>query len=122
MDTGAVEPYGALSLTVRRKFKVLETELNASVLAPASPPVNGPDTKPPARMGAILGKYLVGDVVGVNEIQLGPDALVALATLADPVCEEDALLFCSQQYVSTSPALASVAEPVNANGVVIGMV
>ena len=45
----------------------------------------------------ILGKYLVGDVLGENEIQLGPDALVALATLADPVCDDEALLFCSQQ-------------------------
>lgn len=91
-------------------------------MAPASPPDRGPDTKPPARIVDILGKYLVGDVVGENEIQLGPDALVALATLADPVCEEEALSFCSQQYVSTSPALASVAEPVNANGVLIGIV
>ena len=48
-------------------------------------------------MVAILGKYLVGDVVGINEIQLGPDALVALATLLLPVCDEDALLYCSQQ-------------------------
>lgn len=54
--TGAVELYGALSLTVNRKCRVLETELNASVLAPASPPVNGPETKPPARIVAILGK------------------------------------------------------------------
>jgi hypothetical protein len=92
------------------------------VLAPASPPVNGPDTKPPASIVAIFGKYLVGDVVGANEIQLGPDALVALATLLAPVCDEEALLFCSQQYVNTSPALASVAEPVNANGVLIGIV
>jgi hypothetical protein len=95
--TGAVELYGALSLTVNRKFNVLETELNASVLAPASPPVNGPDTKPPARMVDIFGKYLVGDVVGGNVIQLGPDALVGLATLALPVCDDEALLFCSQQ-------------------------
>ena len=92
------------------------------MLAPASPPVNGPDIKPPARIVAILGKYLTGEVLGEKEIQLGPDALVALATLLAPVCEEDALSFCSQQYVSTSPALASVAEPVNAKGVLIGMV
>jgi hypothetical protein len=111
-----------LSLTVNRKANVLETELNASVFAPASPPVNGPDTKPPAKIVAILGKYRVGDVEGANEIQFGPDALVALATLLAPVCDDEALLFCSQQYVSTSPALASVAEPVNANGVLMGMV
>ena len=48
--TGAVELYGALSLTVNLKFKVLETELNASVVMPASPPVKGPVVKPPARM------------------------------------------------------------------------
>jgi hypothetical protein len=66
-------------------------------LAPASPPVNGPDTKPPARIVAILGKYRVGDVVGINEIQLGPDALVGLATLLLPVWDDDALLYCSQQ-------------------------
>jgi hypothetical protein len=46
---------------------------------------------------AIFGKYLVGDVLGANEIQLGPDALVALATLLLPVCEVEALSFCSQQ-------------------------
>jgi hypothetical protein len=48
-------------------------------------------------MVAILGKYLIGDVVGVNDIQLGPDALVALATLLVPVCDDEALSFCSQQ-------------------------
>ena len=94
---GEVELYGALSLTVSRKCRVLETELNASVLAPASPPVSGPLTRPPARIVAILGKYLMGEVEGENEIQLGPLALVALATLAVPVCEEEALSFCSQQ-------------------------
>jgi hypothetical protein len=95
--TGAVELYGELSLTVNLKFNVLETELKASVLAPASPPVNGPDTKPPARMVDSLGNNLVGEVVGANEIQLGPDALVALATLLVPVCDDEALLYCSQQ-------------------------
>src|SRR5687767_2441674 len=53
MVTGAVELYGALSLTVNRKCKVLDTELNASVLATASPPGKGPDTTPPARIVAI---------------------------------------------------------------------
>jgi hypothetical protein len=120
--TGAVELNTALSLTVRRKFNVLETELNASVFAPASPPGNGPDINPPARIVDIFGKYLVGDVVGLKEIQLGPVALVALATLLALVCEEDALSFCSQQNVSTSPALASVAEPVRAKGVLMGIV
>ena len=45
---GAVELYGALSLTVNLKFNVLETELSASVSTPASPPVNGPVVVPPA--------------------------------------------------------------------------
>ena len=48
-------------------------------------------------MVASFGKYLVGDMVGLNDIQLGPVALVALATLLAPVCEEEALSFCSQQ-------------------------
>jgi hypothetical protein len=94
---GAVELYGALSLTVNLKFNVLDTELSASVSTPASPPVNGPDVVPPARIVDSLGKYLVGEVVAGNDIQLGPDALVALALLLLPVCEEDALSFCSQQ-------------------------
>src|SRR5204862_2263660 len=68
--TGAVELYGALSLTVSLKFNVLETELSASVSTPASPPVKGPVVVPPARMVDSLGKYLVGEVVGRNDIQL----------------------------------------------------
>ena len=64
----------------------------------------------------------MGDTVGLNEIQFGPVALVGLATLFAPVCEEEALSFCSQQYVNTSPGLASVAEPVSAKGVLFGMV
>lgn len=121
-DTGEVELYAALSLTVKRKFNVLATELNASVLALASPPVNGPLINAPERMVASFGKYLVGEVVGAKEIQLGPDALVALATLLVPVWEEEALSFCSHEYVNTLPASASVAEPVNANGVLFGIV
>src|SRR6185295_20282964 len=99
--TGAVELKGALSLTVKRKFSVLETELNASVFAPASPPAKGPDIVPPASMVDSLGKFLTGDVVGLNDIQLGPEAFVALATLFAPVCDDEALSFCSQQYVNT---------------------
>ena len=95
--TGAVERYTALSRTVSLKFNVLATELSASILAPASPPGNGPVTVPPASMVESWGKYLVGEVVGLNEIQLGPVVLVALATLLAPVCDEDALSFCSQQ-------------------------
>lgn len=95
--TGAVELYGALSLTVNLKFNVLETELSASVRTPASPPVNGPVVVPPARMVDSRGKYLVGETVAGNDIQLGPDAFVALALLALFVCEEEALSFSSQQ-------------------------
>ena len=69
-----------------------------------------------------LGKYLVGEADGLKEIQLGPEALVALATLLAPVWLVDALSFCYQLYVSTSPALASEADPVKANGVLLGMV
>ena len=89
--------YGALSLTVNLKFNVLATELRASILVPASPPGKGPVISPPARMVDNCGKYLVGDAVGLNDNQLGPVALVALATLLAPVCEEEALSFCSQQ-------------------------
>ncbi len=32
-----------------------------------------------------------------NEIQLGPAALVALATTGAPVCDDEALLYCSRQ-------------------------
>jgi len=91
---GDVELYGALSLTVSLKFNVLATELNASVLALASPPVKGPLINAPANMVDNLGKYLVGEVVGANEIQLGPVVLVALATLLAPVVV--VLSFCSQ--------------------------
>jgi hypothetical protein len=55
-DTGAVELKGALSLTVSLKFNVRATELKASVFAPASPPVNGPLMRAPARIVANLGK------------------------------------------------------------------
>ncbi|OPZ17631.1 MAG: hypothetical protein BWZ05_01286 [Bacteroidetes bacterium ADurb.BinA245] len=66
-------------------MSVRETELSASVLAPASPPVNGPETFWPARMVASFGNKRVGEVEGLNEIQLGPVAFVALATLLAPV-------------------------------------
>ena len=109
-----------MSLTVNLKFNVLDTELNASVFAPASPPGKGPETFRPANIVANFGNNLVGDVVGLNDNQFGPVVFVALATLLAPVVVE--LSFCSQQYVNTSPAFASVAEPVRAKGVLIGMV
>ena len=108
-----------MSLTVNLKFRVLATELNASVLQIASPPNVGV-TNSPARMVDNFGKYLVGDAVGLNDIKFGPVVFVALATLLAPEVVE--LSFCSQQYVSASPGLASVAEPVSAKGVLMGMV
>jgi hypothetical protein len=42
-----------------------------------------------------LGKLLVGDVVGVNDSQLGPVVFVGEATLLVPDVVE--LSFCSQQ-------------------------
>jgi hypothetical protein len=95
--TGAVELYGALSLTVNLKLRVLATELRASLFAFASPPVNGPEINPPARMVDNLGNKRVGLDEGKKLIQFGPVAFVALATLLAPVCVEPALSFCSQQ-------------------------
>ena len=76
----------------------------------------------PARMVDNLGNVRVGEVVAGNVSQLGPTVFVGLATLALPVVADVPLSFCSQQYVSTSPGFASVADPVSANGVLIGIV
>lgn len=86
--------YGTLSRTVSLKFKVLETELNASMLAPASPPGNGGVTNNPARIVDNLGKDLVGDIVDGKVSQLGPVNLPGDATLPAPVVVE--LSLCSQ--------------------------
>jgi hypothetical protein len=94
-ETGAEELKTWLSLTVNLKFKVLETELRASMLAPASPPGNGPVTFAPARMVESFGNSLVEVVVGLKDNQLGPVDLVGEATL--PVPEVVELSFCSQQ-------------------------
>ena len=88
------------------------------MFAAASPPKVGVTFKP-ARIVCNLGNDLVPDVVGENDIQFGPVVFVGEATLPDP--EVVALSFCSQQYVSGSFS-ASVAEAVNANGVMIGIV
>ena len=92
-----VEPatYGRLSLTVTLKFKVLETELSASIFAPASPPGNGGVTFKPERIVDNFGKVLVPDTTGENDNQLGPPAFVGDATLLVPDTVE--LSFCSQQ-------------------------
>ena len=76
--------------------------------------------KLPAKIVGRIGQVLVGLAVGLNDNQFGPPAFVGLATLAFPETVE--LSFCSQQYVNTSPALASVAEPVSAKGVLFGIV
>ena len=83
-----------MSLTVTLKFKVLETELNASVFAAASPPKVGVTFKP-AKIVDNLGNVLVPDAVGENDIQFGPVVFVGDATLLAP--DVVALSFCSQQ-------------------------
>ena len=89
------------------------------MLAPASPPGSGAVTSRPDRIVESFGKVLVGDGEGSNDNQLGPVVFVGEATLPDP--DVVALSFCSQQYVRAS-LLASVAEPVRANGVLMGIV
>ena len=89
------------------------------MFAPASPPGKGGVTFKPASIVDNFGKSLVPDTVGLNDNQFGPEVFVGEATLPVPVVVE--LSFCSQQYVRGSP-FASVAEPVRANGVLIGMV
>ena len=84
-----------MSLTVNLKFNVLDTELNASVFAPASPPDNGPLTSPPASMVANFGNNLVPEVVAGKDRKFGPVAFVGDATL--PVPDVVELSFCSQQ-------------------------
>lgn len=83
-----------MSLTVKRKFNVRETELKASIFAIASPPGSGPVTNWPARIVESLGKNRVGDVVDGNDNQFGPVSFVGDATLALPVVV--VLSFCSQ--------------------------
>ena len=109
-----------MSLTVNLKFNVRDTELKASVFAPASPPAFGPLINAPASMVDNFGNNLVPDVDAGKDIQFGPVAFVGLATLLVPDTVE--LSFCSQLYVSTSAVLPSVAEPVNTNGVLMGIV
>jgi hypothetical protein len=84
-----------LSLTVNLKFKVLETELNASMFAPASPPGKGGVTFKPESMVDNLGNDLVPEAVAGKDNQFGPVAFVGDATLPVPVVVE--LSFCSQQ-------------------------
>jgi hypothetical protein len=44
-----------------------------------------------------FGNNLVGEADGLYEIQFGPEALVALATLLAPVWVDEALSFCSHE-------------------------
>ena len=109
-----------MSLTVNLKFNVLATELRASDNIPASPPTSLVVLEL-AKIEANFGKYLEGEAVGLHEMKLGPSILAMSAELSAPV-EAPPSSFCSQQYVSASDVLASVADPVSTNGVLIGMV
>jgi len=86
--------YGLLSLTVSLKFKVLATELNASIFVPASPPGSTGVTNKPACTVDSRGMYLVGDVDEANDSQFGPVVFVGDAMLFAPEVVE--LSFCSQ--------------------------
>jgi hypothetical protein len=59
-----------------------------------------------------LGKYLVGLVVGLKLLKLAP-----LVAVADGDVVAVAALYCSQQYVRTSPAFGSVPVAVRKKGV-----
>ena len=74
------EPPALLSRTVNLKFNDLATLESASTVI-SDPAV----VVAPARIDVILGKYLVGEVVGVHDLKVGPDALVALAAELAPV-------------------------------------
>ena len=65
------------------------------MFAAASPPAITGVTNNPARMVDSFGKMRDGLVVGLKVNQLGPVALVGLATLLAP--DVVALSFCSQQ-------------------------
>ena len=65
------------------------------MFAAASPPAITGVTNKPASMVDNLGNVLEGFVVALNVNQLGPEALVGLATLFAP--DVLALSFCSQQ-------------------------
>ncbi len=67
------EPPALLSRTFYLKFKVLATEESASTVI-SEPAV----VVAPARTDAILGKYLVGEVVGVQLLKFTPVVLVRL--------------------------------------------
>ena len=73
-----------MSLTVNLKFKVLDTELNASMFATASPPGKTGVTFKPARIVDNFGKVLVGKTEAGNDNQFGPVVLVGDATLPEP--------------------------------------
>lgn len=64
------------------------------MFVPASPPGSTGVTNKPERIVDNLGKVLVGDAVGLNDNQFGPDAFVGDATLLAPDTVE--LSFSSQ--------------------------
>ena len=59
------------------KFRVLETELKASMLQIASPPGSGGVISKPARIVDNVGQSLVGDTVAGNDNQFGPTGLAS---------------------------------------------
>ena len=74
------DPPALLSLTVNLKFKVLATDGKASTT------ISEPEVVvAPANTLDIFGKYLVGEVVGLYDLNVGPDVLVALAAELAPV-------------------------------------
>ena len=80
-----------MSRTVNRKFKFLATEDKASTLISAPAVVVAP-----VKTDSILGKYLVGEVLTLYDLKVGPEVLVAVAAELAPVAELAALSVCSQ--------------------------
>ncbi|ESU27405.1 hypothetical protein FLJC2902T_21100 [Flavobacterium limnosediminis JC2902] len=102
-----------LSRTVKRKFKVLATPGSTST-GIAEPLV----VVDPVKIVLILGKYLVAEVVAGYDLKRGPDVAVALGLEVEAFPKS----ISSQLYVNASVVLASVAAPININGVPFGIV
>ena len=63
--------------------------------------------------------YLTGEELGTRDLKFGPSVLVGDGKVLVPPTMV-ASLFCSQQYVNTSPAVP-VPVPVSLNAVLIGI-
>ena len=98
-------PPAALSLAVRRKLKLLV------YVGKISPIVEVLLSKSDS-----LGKVLVDDTTGENDLKIGAFPEGAVGAPAGPRSNS------SQQYVNVPGVSVSVAEPVKANGVLIGIV